>query len=202
MRPYQVLLFIVCVMAYLAALCLVLPGRIALGDKELRWPTITEVFGQNADLISLADTITEPIDTIIPVDTVILADTIIPEKPKPVIPKVSVDSVTDSRMFLRSFYDALAQSGQQTVRVLHYGDSQNGEIKKHECGKYAAAGLALIFLFHTFTHYPPKKVGKLAAFCVLFFVVIPLFIYTLAYIPAVEAYAQMGYTASWDKWRY
>lgn len=69
-------------------------------------------------------------------------------------------------------------------------------------GVYAAAGLALIFLFHTFTHYPPKKVGKLAAFCVLFFVVIPLFIYTLAYIPAVEAYAQMGYTdktITWDE---
>ena len=69
-------------------------------------------------------------------------------------------------------------------------------------GVYAAAGLALIFLVHTFTHYPPKKVGKLAAFCILFFIVIPLFIYTLAYIPAVEAYAQMGYTdktISWDE---
>ncbi|MBR6304256.1 MAG: hypothetical protein IKR37_01345, partial [Paludibacteraceae bacterium] len=28
----------------LAALCVVLPGRVAIGDKELRWPTLAEVF--------------------------------------------------------------------------------------------------------------------------------------------------------------
>ncbi len=67
-------------------------------------------------------------------------------------------------------------------------------------GVYAAAGLALIFLVHTFTHYPVRKVGKLAAFCVLFFIVIPLFTYTLAYIPSVELYAQMGYTDKTITW--
>ena len=67
-------------------------------------------------------------------------------------------------------------------------------------GVYAAAGLALIFLVHTFTHYPVKKVGRLAAFCVLFFIVIPLITYTLAYIPAVEEYAQMGYTDKTITW--
>lgn len=54
-------------------------------------------------------------------------------------------------------------------------------------GVYAGAGLAVIFLFHTFTHYPPKKVGKLAAVSVLFFIIVPLSIYVLSYIPVVEA---------------
>ncbi len=103
MRPYKVLLFIAAVMACLAALCIVLPGRVAWEEKELRWPTLVEVLGstedgiQSTDLISLADSVVEPIDTIMPVDT------IVPEQPKPqpvYIPKVSVDSTTDSRVFL------------------------------------------------------------------------------------------------------
>ena len=44
MKPYKVLIFIACVMACLAALCIVLPGRIAFGEKVLRWPTLAEVF--------------------------------------------------------------------------------------------------------------------------------------------------------------
>ncbi|MBO4863134.1 MAG: phospholipid carrier-dependent glycosyltransferase [Eubacterium sp.] len=67
-------------------------------------------------------------------------------------------------------------------------------------GVYAAVGLAIIFLVHTFTHYPAKKVKKLALFCITFFIVIPLITYTLAYIPAVEAYAQMGYTDKTITW--
>ena len=133
MRPYQVFLFIVCVMAYLAALCLVLPGRITMGDRELRWPTLAEAMGAETmddrqwtkdngqwTMDNLADTVA-PVDTIVPVATPVPTPV---STPKPVIPKVSVDSVTDSRMFLRSFYDALAQSSERTVRVLHYGDSQ------------------------------------------------------------------------------
>ena len=45
MRTYHVLIFIACVMACLAALCFVLPGRLVLGDKELKWPTFAEVMG-------------------------------------------------------------------------------------------------------------------------------------------------------------
>ena len=44
MKPYKVLIFIVCCFVSLAALCVVLPGRVAIGDKELRWPTLAEVF--------------------------------------------------------------------------------------------------------------------------------------------------------------
>ena len=127
MKPYQVLLFIACVMACLAALCIVLPGRVAWGEKELRWPTLAEVMGnadrfadevQNTDLITIADSIDEPMDTIVAVDT------IVPKAPKVVIPQVRVDSTSDSRVFLNAFYASLSESSTHTIRVLHYGDSQ------------------------------------------------------------------------------
>lgn len=60
MRPYKVLLFIACVMACLAALCSVLPHRIALGEKEVRWPTLAEVMGSEPvlfDTLELVDTL-------------------------------------------------------------------------------------------------------------------------------------------------
>ena len=158
MRPYKVLLFIAAVMACLAALCVVLPGRVAWEEKELRWPTLVEVLGstedgiQSTDLISLADSVVEPIDSIIP------ADTIVPEQPKPqpvYIPKVSVDSTTDSRVFLRAFYASLAQASERTVRVLHYGDSQieedrmSQQIREALQNKYGGSGVGLMPLAQT-----------------------------------------------------
>ena len=153
MRPYKVLLFIVCVMTCLAGLCLVLPGRVSLGDKELRWPTLAEVFESEEPVFTeIPDTLDLPE---IAVDTIIPVDTIAPEKPKVVIPKVTVDSVTDSRMFLRAFYDALAESSEHTVRVLHYGDSQIEEdrmtqqIREVLQKRYGGSGAGLLPLAQT-----------------------------------------------------
>ncbi len=126
MKPYKVLIFIVCCFASLAALCVVLPGRIAVGDKELRWPTLAEVFEEKESAKSLESLETlETLETTEPQDTAISEgqDTLAP-KPKPVIPKVPVDSVTDSRMFLAAFYASLTESSDRVVRVVHYGDSQ------------------------------------------------------------------------------
>lgn len=52
-------------------------------------------------------------------------------------------------------------------------------------GVYAAVGLALIFVVHTLKNYPKGQVLKLFLFCVAFFVVIPVIIYALSFIPAV-----------------
>ena len=154
MKPYKVLLFIVCVMACLAGLCFVLPGRFALGDKELRWPTLAQVLGGEEPVFTeIPDTLDLP--KIAAIDTVIPIDTIIPEKPKVVIPKVAVDSVTDSRMFLQAFYDALAESSDKSVRVLHYGDSQIEEdrmtqqIREALQKRYGGSGAGLLPLAQT-----------------------------------------------------
>ena len=160
MRPYKVLLFIAAVMACLAALCEVLPGRVAWGEKELRWPTLAEVIETkdtgHRTMDNLVDTITEPIDTIAEsTDTIAAKDTIVPEKPKPVIPKVAVDSVTDSRIFLAAFYEALDHADGQMIRVLHYGDSQieedrmSQQIREKLQAQYGGRGTGLLPLAQT-----------------------------------------------------
>ncbi len=55
-------------------------------------------------------------------------------------------------------------------------------------GVYAGAGLAVLFIWYTLTHFPKKQTLRLFLFCCLFFVAIPLVIYTLCFIPVV------GYT--------
>lgn len=155
MRPYKVLLFIACVMACLAALCLVLPHRIALGEKEVRWPTLAEVMGSEPVLF---DTL-ELVDTLALAEVLSLPDTIVPEKSaeqlKPIVPKVAVDSTTDSRQFLPSFYAALRESGERKVRVMHYGDSQIEEdrmtmqIREQLQKRYGGRGVGLMPLLQT-----------------------------------------------------
>ena len=156
MKPHQVLLFIAAVMAGLAALCWVLPGRMAWGDKEVRWPTLAEVMkieptdnGQWTIDDSLL--VEEPI----PADSIVLVDSVIPDIPKPVRMKITVDSTTDSRIFLKAFYASLADCGEQVVRVLHYGDSQIEEdrmtqqIRESLQQRFGGSGVGLMPLAQT-----------------------------------------------------
>ena len=55
-------------------------------------------------------------------------------------------------------------------------------------GVYAGLGLGVLFIWYTITHFPKGQVLKLFWFCCLFFVAVPLIIYTLCFIPVV------GYT--------
>lgn len=55
-------------------------------------------------------------------------------------------------------------------------------------GVYAGIGLGILFIWYTLTHFPQKQVRQLFLFCCLFFIVIPVVVYTLAFIPVV------GYT--------
>lgn len=52
-------------------------------------------------------------------------------------------------------------------------------------GVYAGAGLAVLFIWYTITHFPKKQTLKLFFFCCLFFIAVPLIIYTLCFIPVV-----------------
>ncbi len=52
-------------------------------------------------------------------------------------------------------------------------------------GVYAGAGLAVLFIWYTTTHFPKKQTLKLFFFCCLFFIVVPLIMYTLCFIPVV-----------------
>lgn len=55
-------------------------------------------------------------------------------------------------------------------------------------GVYAGLGLAVLFIWYMLTHFPRKYTLKLFLFCLFFFVAVPLFVYTLSFLPVV------GYT--------
>lgn len=67
-------------------------------------------------------------------------------------------------------------------------------------GVYAGVGLAVILILHLIKYWPKEQAFRLFGFCVAFFIVIPLVLYTLAYIPTYEKYAHMGYTDKSIKW--
>ena len=148
-------------MTGLAALCMVLPGWVAFGDKELRWPTLAEVFGEEESLKSLETLKTlETLETLETTEPSEPSDTVpatsAPEKEAPIsIPKVPVDSVTDSRVFLAAFYASLAESSERVVRVLHYGDSQIEEdrmtqqLREALQARYGGSGAGLMPLAQT-----------------------------------------------------
>ena len=155
MRPLRVLIFIAAVMACLAALCLVLPHEVPVGDRTLRWPTLTEVLGSTeTDTLSiLAET--EEADSIV-TDTLPALPEKVEEKPQLVtIPKVTIDSTTDTRVFLRAFYTSLPESSERIVRVIHYGDSQIEEdrmtqqIRELFQSRFGGSGVGLMPLAQT-----------------------------------------------------
>ncbi|NBJ93396.1 phospholipid carrier-dependent glycosyltransferase [Parablautia muri] len=52
-------------------------------------------------------------------------------------------------------------------------------------GVYAGFGLAVLFIWYTITHFPKKQVLRLFGFCCAFFVLVPLLVYVLCFIPVV-----------------
>ena len=136
MRPWQVLIFIASVMAILGALYWAFPGK-----------------DEPAPICELV----EPVDTIAEFPVLAQEDTVVQEEPapKPVIPKVTVDSTTDSRVFLASFYAALSQTSERVVRVMHYGDSQieedriSQQIREKLQARYGGRGVGLMPLAQT-----------------------------------------------------
>jgi len=61
-------------------------------------------------------------------------------------------------------------------------------------GVYAALGLLLIMVVHLIKYWPKGQALKMFFFCFLFFIILPLVFYTLAYIPTVEKNAMLGST--------
>ena len=145
MRPYQVLIFVAVVMAVLGGLYWAFPeGKI--GELE----TLDTLEAPDTpDRLEEFPVFVEVTDTIVPVEPVV------EEKPVVVVPKVAVDSTTDSRIFLKSFYAALEEAGTKKVRVVHYGDSQIEEdrmtqqIREVLQNKYGGSGAGLMPLAQT-----------------------------------------------------
>lgn len=129
MKPYQVLIFLVAVMAITGGLYWAFPEK-----------------GVEPELVEL--------DSLGSLDSLESLDTM--PKPQPIVaPKVVVDSTTDSRIFLKAFYAALASTDTQVVRVVHYGDSQieedrmSHQIREVLQARFGGRGVGLMPLAQT-----------------------------------------------------
>lgn len=143
-------------MCALGGMCLVLPHRVEVGSRTLRWPTLTEVL-TSPSREEVMDT-----DTIEAIETIEGADTLAVQTPSPeeeaapvIIPHVQVDSTTDSRVFLAAFYASLQEAQNRKIRVVHYGDSQieedrmSQQIREALQSRYGGRGCGLMPLAQT-----------------------------------------------------
>lgn len=146
MKPYQVLSFIAITMAVLGALYWAFPEGKVWHPESAEYTDYTE----NTDTIAEFPVFAEQ-------------DTIVPVAPKPVIPKVVVDSTTDSRVFLSAFYASLQEAATRKIRVLHYGDSQIEEdrmtmqIRDVLQARYGGAGVGMMPLAQTIPSLTVKQ---------------------------------------------
>lgn len=161
MRPYKILLFMTGILVVLAALCIVLPGRVTIGGTELRWPTLAQVFDAQtaAKEVEIPDrlwNLDDPKEAALDTTAIVLTtDSVTPSAPSVVPPKVVVDSTTDSRIFLSRFYASLQTADSCKVRIVHYGDSQIEEdritqqLRETLQQRYGGSGVGLMPLLQT-----------------------------------------------------
>ncbi|MGM9825103.1 MAG: GDSL-type esterase/lipase family protein [Paludibacteraceae bacterium] len=157
MKPSRIAILIWCAIALLGVMCLVLPERMQIGPLTLRWTTLNKVLGEKpkSDVQVFPDTLT---DTLLPPEVrptaEIKSDTIgTPRKVLPVIPPV--EEVQGDSDVLDAFRQGLAEADRQTVRVVHYGDSQIEEdritqtLRRRLQAVYGGGGVGMLPLQQT-----------------------------------------------------
>lgn len=60
-------------------------------------------------------------------------------------------------------------------------------------GVYAGAGLAVLFFWYTLAHFPKKQLLSLFFVCCIFFIFVPILIYSLCFIPVVSYTEYSGF---------
>jgi len=139
-KPLHVVLFMLTCLAVLAAISLVCPKELSLGDNLVRFPQLSEVLHLNNDS---AEEVATP---------VVLDSTLNAVAPTP--NEESVDT-TDTRLYLSAFYKALTEASTRSVRVVHYGDSQieedriTAQVRRRLHQRYGGGGVGLIPLHQT-----------------------------------------------------
>lgn len=107
MPPSRIFGLILTVIGILAFICLLTPADGI--HIDLRWPTLS-------DMLLIGDTAST--------DTVAEEEAQAKPAATPQVPDNILDTVTDTRFWLRSFYESLPTASQRAIRVVHYGDSQ------------------------------------------------------------------------------
>lgn len=166
MKPHQILLCILSTFAVLAAVCVVGAGR----SELVRVPSI-ESFLPDLPARTTPDSLLaddEPlVDTVLAVADTLSAEPVgqpamdsTPDQPKVVkLP----ETLPQTTLFLPQFYAALGKADEQSVRIVHYGDSQIEEdrismiIRRRLQDRFAGGGIGLVPMVQTIPTYTAKQ---------------------------------------------
>lgn len=159
MKPYQVLLCILSTIAVLAAVCGVCADR----SELVRVPSLASFLPERGEespdttVLSLLEADTLPTSAA-PADTVV-PDTVRKQPKSVVLPQ----ALPQTMLFLPQFYEALAQANEQSIRVVHFGDSQIEEdrismiLRRRLQERFGGGGVGLIPMVQTIPTYTVKQ---------------------------------------------
>lgn len=161
MKPHQILLCILATFAVLAAVCAIGAGR----SELVRVPSIVSFLPEfpaptTPDTL-LAEDSQQPVFDTLPAEPIEQpqADSVL-AKPVPVeLPK----ALPQTRLSLPAFYASLATTGERSVRIVHYGDSQIEEdritmiIRRRLQDRFGGGGIGLIPMVQTIPTYTAKQ---------------------------------------------
>lgn len=154
MRPKHITLFILICLILLGGICVFFPQSCSL----LKWPTLSDVLGKkecNADTLEIV--YTDSLEAFIvhtQPDTQIIVDTIVPKAVSATY-SYEVDTITFPQSALSAFYRSLQHTNIESVRVVHFGDSQIEEdritstLRRYLQSEYGGGGVGLIPLHQT-----------------------------------------------------
>ena len=134
MKPSRISALYFLIIAILAVLCLLVPEDGI--HIDLRWPTMREMLDLQTDTTAQV----AQVDSVVEV---------------PEIDENEVDTLRDTRWYMRRFYQALDSTKTRSVRVVHYGDSQLEEdrmtmtLRRALQAKYGGKGVGLLPLHQT-----------------------------------------------------
>ena len=167
MNPSRILLCILSTFIVLGAVCVLFAGR----SEVVRVPSLASVLSlpepQQADTLHAeveiqADTLPAIADTLTLAEEVEESQQVdsAPTKPVPTeLPK----ALPQTRLNLSAFYVALGQADKQSVRIVHYGDSQIEEdrismiLRQRLQERFGGGGIGLIPMVQTIPTYTAKQ---------------------------------------------
>ncbi len=169
MRPRKIAAFFGLCIALLGVLCVVFPKQpIRIGSLSLRWTSLASVLDLEKPTPKAlgSDTLTdyaalEEWEAIEQTDSIATADTTATTAEtkqyaaEELVDETATTATGDTRVYLAKFYAALKDTHHQSVRVVHYGDSQIEEdrmtlsIRRALQERYGGGGVGLIPLQQT-----------------------------------------------------
>ncbi|MBQ7531429.1 MAG: hypothetical protein IJT12_06945 [Paludibacteraceae bacterium] len=168
MKPSRILLCILSTFIVLAAVCALGAGK----SETVRVPSLASVLGLPLESSEFSES-SESSEVFVPSDTSELSELSEPSVPaQPVhadttpakpVPVVLPKALPQTKLSLPLFYAALDKAGKQSVRIVHFGDSQIEEdrismiLRRRLQDRFGGGGIGLVPMVQTIPTYTAKQ---------------------------------------------